>query len=221
MSLTDVITSRTRRRLADTAHRGWQWIQTVAQVTPHTRLGQRFGHFGAGSCMVFPFGTVFGEPWIHVGENTALGQHCSLSAGLVPGLELGPDPIVRIGDNCKIARGSHIVGHHSLEIGDYVITGPYVYITDQNHTYDDPELPIDWQWPTEKPVRIGSGSWLGAGVVVLPGAVLGKHVVVAAGSVVRGEFPDYCVIAGAPARVVRRYVPGEGWQRPAPELHLD
>ena len=56
------------------------------------------------------------------------------------------------------------------------------------------------------------GLWLGHGAVVLPGSRIGKHVVVAAGAVVpAGEVPDFSVVAGVPARVVRRYEPGEGW----------
>jgi acyl-[acyl carrier protein]--UDP-N-acetylglucosamine O-acyltransferase len=107
-----------------------------------------------------------------------------------------------------IGRGSHIVAHQRISIGDDVYTGPYVYITDQNHSYADPELPIGRQWPVNSPVSIGSGTWLGTGVIVLPGAVIGRNVVVAAGSVVRGTIPDHCVIAGTPARVVRGYWPG-------------
>ena len=86
-----------------------------------------------------------------------------------------------------------------------------MYITDQNHTYEDPVEPIGRQWPTEAAVRIGSGSWLGANVVVLPGAQIGEHVVVAAGAVVRGTIPDRCVVAGVPARIIRRWVEGKGW----------
>jgi acetyltransferase-like isoleucine patch superfamily enzyme len=84
-----------------------------------------------------------------------------------------------------------------------VWTGPYVYITDQNHGYADPDTPIGRQAPVNKPVEIGAGSWLGAGAIVLPGARIGRNVVVAAGSVVRGEVPDHSVVAGVPARVVR------------------
>ncbi len=73
-----------------------------------------------------------------------------------------------------------------------------MYITDQNHTYVDPVEPIGRQWPTEAAVRIGSGSWLGANAVILPGTQIGEHVVVAAGAVVRGEVPDRCVVAGVP-----------------------
>ena len=65
----------------------------------------------------------------------------------------------------------------------------HVYITDQNHGYDDLDLPISRQAMPERPVRIGAGSWLGHGTVVLPGATIGRHVVVGANSVVRGEIP--------------------------------
>jgi len=121
------------------------------------------------------------------------------------------DPVVRIGSRCVIGRGSHIVGHWLIDIGDDIQTGPFVYITDQNHSYEDPVEPIGRQWPTEAGVRIGSGSWLGANVIILPGAQIGEHVVVAAGAVVRGTFPDRCVIAGVPAKIVRRWVDGQGW----------
>ena len=119
-----------------------------------------------------------------------------------------PEPVLRIGDRCVIGRGSHIVAHHSIVIGDDVYTGPYVYITDQNHSYADPNLPIGRQWPVNDAVSIGAGSWLGAGAIILPGARIGRNVVVAAGSVVRGEVPDRCVVAGVPARIVREFQAG-------------
>jgi acetyltransferase-like isoleucine patch superfamily enzyme len=56
-------------------------------------------------------------------------------------------------------------------------------------------------------VRIGDGSWLGYGTVVLPGTTIGRHVVIGANSVVRGEIPDFCVAAGNPARVIRHMRP--------------
>jgi len=61
-------------------------------------------------------------------------------------------------------------------------------------------------------VSIGSGSWIGHGAIILPGAQIGEHVVIAAGAVVTaGEYPDFSVLAGVPARVVRSYDPGRGW----------
>jgi serine acetyltransferase len=180
-------------------------------IGPGNRLAAGFGTFGSGTCLAFPPGAIFGERWISLGRDTLIGPHVSISAGMVPGQEMVTDPVVRIGDRCMIGRGSHIVGHFQVEIGDDVHTGPYVYITDQNHGYLDPDQVVHAQWPNDVPVLIGSGSWLGTGVVILPGTVLGRNVVVGAGAVVRGTFPDHCVIAGVPARVVRRYVPGSGW----------
>jgi acetyltransferase-like isoleucine patch superfamily enzyme len=60
-------------------------------------------------------------------------------------------------------------------------------------------------------VEIGAGSWIGHGTIVLPGTRIGRQVVVGAGSVVRGEVPDHAVVAGVPARVVRRFEPAVGW----------
>jgi serine acetyltransferase len=169
---------------------------------------------GDGSCLSFPTGTIFGEHWIEIGERTLVGPYTTMSAGMAPGLDLGPDPILRIADRVMIGRGSHIVAHQSIDIADDVMTGPYVYITDQNHSYADPDLPIARQWPVNDPVVIGPGCWLGAGAVILPGAHLGRNVTVAAHAVVRGHVPDHSVVAGAPAKVVRRHVSGAGWQPP-------
>ena len=111
-----------------------------------------------------------------------------------------------------IGRGSGIVGHLSIDIGNDVWTGHHVYITDQNHGYENIEIPISQQTQTERPVSIGDGSWLGAGVVVLPGATIGKHVAVGANSVVTGMLPDFCVAVGAPARIIKQYSSASGWK---------
>ena len=144
------------------------------------------------------------ERYIRIGANTMIGPHVALSAGMVPGQQCVTDPVVQIGDRCLIGRGSGIVGHLAIDIGDDVWTGHHVYITDQNHGYDDPDLPISQQSQPERPVTIGAGSWIGHGSVVLPGARIGRHVVIGANSVVTGEIPDHSVAVGAPARVIKR-----------------
>ena len=195
-------------------HRAWQAAQRAGAVTPGSPAGRRFASFGAGSVIAFPPGALYGEEWIEIGTGTLVGAQVSLSAGMMPGHDLGPEPVLTLGDRCVIGRGSHIVAHHSIVIGDDVYTGPYVYITDQNHSYADPDLPIGRQWPVNDAVSIGAGSWLGAGAIILPGARIGRNVVVAAGSVVRGEVPDRCVVAGVPARIVREFQEPAGWSRP-------
>ena len=140
-----------------------------------------------------------------------IGPQVTLSAGMVPGQQCLTSPVVRIGDRCLIGRGSGIVGHLAIDIGNDVWTGHHVYITDQNHGFADVGQPISRQTMPERPVVVGDGSWLGHGTVVLPGARIGRHVAVGANSVVSGELPDFSVAVGAPARVIRRYVEGEGW----------
>jgi acetyltransferase-like isoleucine patch superfamily enzyme len=196
-------------------HASWRAMQRAGTVTAESPAGRRFAAFGPGSMMAFPTGAVFGERWIEVGDDTMIAEQVTLCAGMMPGHDLGEQTVLRVGSRCVIGRGSHIVAHHSILIGDDVYTGPYVYITDQNHAYADPDVPIGRQWPVNTAVSIGTGTWLGAGAVILPGACVGRNVVVAAGSVVRGTIPDRCVVAGVPARVVREYVSGAGWARPA------
>jgi acetyltransferase-like isoleucine patch superfamily enzyme len=136
---------------------------------------------------------------------------------MMPGQECFSDPVVSIGDRVLIGRGSGIVGHLSITIEDDVWTGHNVYITDQNHGYEDASRPISLQTQPERPVRIGSGSWLGHGVVVLPGVTIGRHVAVGAQSVVTKDLPDYCVAVGNPARIIRvrdehdRWVPNSAF----------
>ncbi|MEA3185778.1 MAG: hypothetical protein QOJ74_2255 [Ilumatobacteraceae bacterium] len=189
----------------------WRRASRWGAIGPRSRAGRRFGKFGTNSIICFPADTIFNEHYIHIGAGTMIGAHVTLSAGMMPGQQCLTNPVVRIGDRCLIGKGSGIVGHLAIDIGNDVWTGHHVYITDQNHGYDDVTRPISQQTMPEEPVVIGDGSWIGYGTVVLPGARIGRHVTVGANSVVNGDLPDYCVAVGAPARVIRRYVEGTGW----------
>jgi serine acetyltransferase len=218
MSAKDAFARRYRQAAWRLVHHAWRSAQQAGEITADTPAGRRFAAFGAGSVIGFPAGSVYGERWIEIGEGTMIAAQVTLCAGMLPGQDLGDAAVLRVGDRCVIGRGSHIVAHQSIVIGDDVYTGPYVYITDQNHGYADPDIPIGRQWPSNTAVSIGRGSWLGAGAIVLPGACIGRNVVVAAGAVVRGQVPDRCVVAGVPARVVREYSATSGWVRPSPVL---
>ena len=197
-------------RVGDAVAWCWDRLSVIASVGPKSRRGRRFGAFGEGSIICFPATSLMNERFIEIGENTMIGPHVALSAGMAPGQECLSQPVVRIGDRCLIGRGSGIVGHFSIDIGDDVWTGHHVYITDQNHGYDNVDIPISQQSMPEKPVRIGSGSWLGHGTVVLPGADIGEHVVIGANSVVTGSIPSFSVAVGAPARVVKSMSEADG-----------
>lgn len=200
-----------RDHLSDLLAKIWQRWCLYAAIGPRSKRGKAFGKFGEGSIILFPVTTIFNEKYIHIGSETMIGEHVALSAGMMPGQDCLTNPVVRIGDRCLIGRGSGIVGHLSIDIGNDVWTGHHVYITDQSHGYQDTTRPISQQSQPEQPVSIGDGSWLGHGVVVLPGAKIGKNVAVGANSVVTGELPDFCVAVGAPARVIRQYTQESGW----------
>ena len=192
------------------------YLNELAIVGPDDDYAERFHYFGRGAALMAPQGVIYNERYLAIGDDTLIGPNVCLTAGITAQQEMLITPTVSIGRKCIIGRGSHIIGHWRIELGDEIQTGPYVYITDQNHSYLDPDQAVGWQTPTEAAVSIGSGSWLGANVVILPGTVLGRNTVVAAGAVVRGTFPDHVVLGGVPAKVLRHYDPAEGWRPGAP-----
>lgn len=186
-------------------------LDSWAAIGPDDPRGRGFGSFGERSIIMWPPVTIFNEQYIHIGSHTMIGPGVALSAGMVPGQECISDRVVVIGDRCLIGRNSGIVGHFSVEIGNDVWTGHHVYVTDQNHGYEDPTRPISLQTQPERAVRIGDGSWIGHGAVILPGVTIGRHVVVGANSVVTSDLPDFSVAVGSPARVIRQLRDGK-WE---------
>jgi serine acetyltransferase len=203
---------RLRQYLGSRIRSTRRYLNEVATVGPLDPYAREFHYFGEGAALMAPQGVIYNERYLAIGDGTLIGPNVCLTAGISAEQTMLSSPVVSIGKKCVIGRGSHIIGHWSIEIGDEIQTGPYVYITDQNHTYEDPDKAIGWQTPEEAAVRIGSGSWLGANVVILPGTVLGRNTTVAAGAVVRGTFPDHVVLGGVPAKVLRHYSAEHGWQ---------
>jgi acetyltransferase-like isoleucine patch superfamily enzyme len=200
------------RLAGDAIHAAWRGVTRLGAIGPRHRRARGFHTFGDGSMIAFPQSVIFGEGRVALGRGSTIGPLASISAGMPSQADARGEPIITIGDRCTLGKGIGIVGHERVEIGNDIWTGHYVYITDQNHGYEDLDLPIGVQMWKNEPVTIGDGSWLGHGAIVLPGSRIGRHVVIAAGAVVAGlQAPDNSVIAGVPARVVRQYVAGEGW----------
>lgn len=214
---------RRHTRLVDGLFGAWRWVSRMGTAGPGTRQANRFGAVGAGSAFSWPPGPSMNEHLIGIGSRTLIGPEVTLSVGMWPGEDLAVDAghgpvasdgwVIRIGDRVNVGRRCAFVGRRRIEVGDDVTFAPDVYVTDHNHRYDDPDTPVAQQWVDAEPVVIGPGCWIGTGAVLLPGATLGRNVVVAAGSVVRGEVPDHAVVAGVPGKVVRRYTDGE-WDPP-------
>jgi acetyltransferase-like isoleucine patch superfamily enzyme len=113
-------------------------------------------------------------------------------------------PDLVIGKGTQIGDYCHITCAKRVEIGEGVLMTQGVFVSDSNHVYGDITKPILAQGLTVKPVSIGAGSWLGNHAVVV-GCSIGKNCVVGANSVVTRDVPDYCVVAGAPAKIIKRF----------------
>ena len=200
-----------RRLISRAVHATWRWVDRAGEVVPGTALADRFGSFGPGSCIGFPQATLLNVESIHLGRDVLVGRHVTLAVGYGVGDPNVTERALVIGDRAVIGARSTITAHDRIEIGDAVFFGQGVLVTDASHGYQDPERPIGDQFGRHQPVVIGSGSWIGHGAVILPGTRIGRNVVVAAGAVVRGEVEDHAVVAGNPARVVRRLEAGVGW----------
>ncbi|MBN3050472.1 acyltransferase [Pectobacterium brasiliense] len=110
-----------------------------------------------------------------------------------------------IGDLCSIEQGFHITSGELVHIGSNVIASFGGMITDIDHNYQEIGVNILHQGNAINETKIGDFCFIGAAAKIQAGTVLGKQCIVGANSVVRGIFPDYCVIVGAPARIVKRY----------------
>ncbi|WP_218278968.1 acyltransferase [Pseudomonas sp. LB-090624] len=111
-----------------------------------------------------------------------------------------------VGDNVSIHESCYIDAVGGLRIGSNVSIAHQTSILTFNHTWADPNLPIKYNPIELSPVEIDDDVWIGCGVRVMPGIVIGKRAVVAAGSVVTRDVPPATVVAGVPAKVIKRLV---------------
>lgn len=110
---------------------------------------------------------------------------------------------VIIGNHSRIGLSNTIIG--PVSIGNQVNLAQNIVISGLNHNYRDITQPISKQGVTTIPVTIEDDVWIGANAVILAGITIGKHAVVAAGTVVTHNVPPYSVCAGNPGRIVRQY----------------
>lgn len=143
----------------------------------------------------------FSRQGVCLGDRVNIGPHVRIQAtGVMTQIGTG----LEIGADSGIGAFSFIGCGGGVKLGRNVIMGQYVSFHSENHNYGDLSRPIRTQGVTRAGIEIGDDCWIGAKVTFIDGAKVGSGVVVAAGSVVRGQIPSNVVVGGVPARVLRQ-----------------
>lgn len=155
-------------------------------------------------------------------KKVAFGKYFSAGGGLrIEALGQTNAILVRFGNTVNIGRNFHLAAHHSVTIGNDVLIGSNVLITDHNHgVYDrisegsTPDSLVSRRTLDGKPVVIGDNVWIGDGVVVLPGVTIGDNAIIGANAVVTKSIPKNTIAVGLPAKPVKRFNKmSEQWER--------
>jgi acetyltransferase-like isoleucine patch superfamily enzyme len=178
-------------------HRAWSWWYLIRYwrftwlrirhphivTTGFVFLGRRVEiHARRG------YGRIVLGRWVHIGDENRLRCH---------------EGTLRVGDKCVFGRDNTVNAYLDIEIGEATIIADWVYICDFDHVTDNIHVPIKDQGLVKSPVRVGSDVWIGVKASVLRGSRIGHSSVVAAHSVVRGDYAPMSVIGGIPAKVLK------------------
>ena len=156
-----------------------------ARIRPRTRMD------------VLPFNK------FHLGDDSTIEDFTTINNGVGD---------IYIGHRTRIGLGCTLIG--PVHIGNDIRLAQNIVMSGLNHNYEDLSKPISKQGVTTAPIVVEDESWIGSNSVVLPGVTIGKHCVVAAGSIVTKDVPPYSVVAGNPARIVKQYVQeSKTWER--------
>jgi len=150
---------------------------------------------------------------ISLGENVRVFKNCRIE-GVFSYNNVNFNPSIIVGNNVSVQQNLHLTCANSIVIGKNTAIASNVTITDIHHQYENIKIPIESQDILVQQVKIGENCKIYNNSVILPGCKIGNHVTIGANSVVAIEVPDYCVVVGAPAKIVKRYnFESKSWQK--------
>ena len=158
--------------------------------------------------------TYIGNPcFIEGRKNIYIGERTRIFPGIR--MEAIKNGKIVIGNNVAIKQNVQITSfNNSLHISDDVTIAANSFITNIDHEYQDITKSVMEQKYLQKDTFIGEGCFIGYGVAIQAGTILGKHCIVGTNSVVRGIYPDFCVLVGSPASIVKRYnIKTKKWEK--------
>jgi len=147
-----------------------------------------------------------GGEYIEIGEHTKIGRNSIITCwDNCMGEKFSPS--IKIGNDCSIGEYCHITSTNSIEIGNGVLTGKSITITDNSHgkplisEIDIP--PVKRKIYSKGKVIIGDNVWIGDKASIMAGVCVGKSAIIAANAVVTKDVPEYAIVAGIPAKVIK------------------
>ncbi len=163
----------------------------------------RFQEFGSKSKILKPL--LITPPYIRIKDNVFVRNGARIE-GVSKYLNKYYTPTITIESNVSIEQNIHLTCANKIFISKNTAIAANVTITDIDHPYIDIHIPPEKQDISVGQVLIGEDCKIYNNAVILPNTYLGKHTIVAANSVILGnKYPDYCILAGAPAKIIKRY----------------
>lgn len=177
-------------------------IAEKIQVLRTQWIAGKMAEVGKG-CFFHSVAQLHNPKYIHIGNNNVFGRDLYLTAW--GGYK--NEPSLFIGNNCSFGAYNHITCANSIKIGDSLLTGKLVTITDNSHGETDKATlemrPQKRPITSKGPVTIGNNVWIGDKATILPGVTIGDGAVIAANAVVTKDVPAYCVAGGNPAKIIK------------------
>jgi acetyltransferase-like isoleucine patch superfamily enzyme len=168
---------------------------------------------------VKPFLNSANEKYISIGREVNIGAFCRITVST----EFGGHQVksankirIKIGDNVDVGNNTFISANNRIEIGKHVIMSSYVFITDHDHGFQDFSKNLHEQPLSEGGhVIIGDNVFLGTKCSVLKNVTIGERSVVSANAVVTKDVPAFSVVAGNPAKIIKRFdFDQKAWVKP-------
>ena len=181
----------------------------ISEILYTAWIYREFKHFGANSIISPKFLNLLGQKYISIGNNCYIGSRVQLTAWDNFGNQRF-NPTIILGNNCSIGDDSHITAINGIFLGNNVRMGKKILITDNAHGSSTANLlhiaPNFRPLHSKGPVIIDDNVWIGEKSSIMPGVHIGKGVIIAANSVVTKDIPNYCVVAGVPAKIIKKMV---------------
>lgn len=186
-----------------------QWQKGKRDVLYTLWIRNFLGEMGENSNFHYPLRLQGGgSRRIRIGERTSIQAYSVLGAWERYGKVEQYEPVIIIGNDCNIGEFCHITAINKITIGDGLLTGRFVYIGDNAHgglSYEEADIPpAQRKLTTKGEVIIGNNVWIGDKAAVLSGVHVGNNVIIAANAVVTKDVPDNCIVAGVPARIIKK-----------------